>query len=207
MDRLFFTVEDERVKHLAKVDPKLEKLIKNVGTIDIPLSTDFYCSTVKRIIGQQLSLKAAQTIIGRVENIWQNFNPELLEDISDDLICGCGVSFPKLKYIRDLTQKYLTREVDFSTIHMLDDEEVIKTLTNIKGIGKWTAEMFLIFSLGRLDVLSYGDVSIKNAIRWLYQIEKEQSLDLDYFYEKWQPYNSIASLYLWGAIDLGFVKK
>ncbi|MDK7419253.1 DNA-3-methyladenine glycosylase 2 family protein [Bacillus paranthracis] len=207
MDKLHFTIDDERVKHLSEVDTTLSKLIKVVGTVEVPLKKDYYNSLVKQIIGQQLSLKAAHTIISRVEKIWGNFDPYLLNDIRDEEIRSAGVSTPKLKYIRNLTEKHLSNEIDFSSIHLLNDKEVIEILTSVKGIGNWTAEMFLIFSLGRLDVLSYGDISIKNAIKWLYQIEKEVPLNLDLNYEKWKPYNTIVSLYLWKAIDLGLVKK
>ncbi|RFU63251.1 DNA-3-methyladenine glycosylase [Bacillus sp. V59.32b] len=207
MDKLYFTIDDDRVRQLSQADPKLKKLIEVVGIIDIPLNTDYYRSIVKQIIGQQLSLKAAATIVGRVQQVWQDFNPELLDEMEDEHIRSAGVSRPKISYIRDLAQKHKLKEVDFSTIHLLEDEEVITTLTSVKGIGKWTAEMFLIFSLGRLDVLSYGDVSIKNSIRWLYQIGKDEPLDLDHFYEKWKPYNSIVSLYLWEAINLGMIKE
>ncbi|WLF29204.1 DNA-3-methyladenine glycosylase family protein [Bacillus altitudinis] len=207
MDRLHFTLDDDRIKYLSEVDPTLGKLINAVGTVEVLLKNDYYSSLVKQIIGQQLSLKAAHTITSRVEKIWHNFDPHLLHDIKDDEIRGAGVSMPKLRYIRNLTEKHLSKEVDFSSIHLLDDKKVIEVLTSVKGIGNWTAEMFLIFSLGKLDVLSYGDVSIKNAIKWLYQIDKEAPLDLDSYYERWKPYNSIVSLYLWEAIDLGLIKK
>ncbi|UFU00636.1 DNA-3-methyladenine glycosylase 2 family protein [Radiobacillus kanasensis] len=207
MGKFYFTMEDDKVQHLINRDPILEKLIRKIGTIHMKLSQDYYRSIVQQIIGQQLSLKAAATIIGLVEQIWSDFNPELIGDIEDEVIRGAGVSKPKIKYIRDLTDKHLTKEVDLSAIHSHEDAEVLKQLTSVKGIGKWTAEMFLIFSLARLDVLSYGDVSIQNAIRWLYQIEKEEPLELDEFKEKWAPYNSVASLYLWEAINRGLTKN
>lgn len=207
MNKLSFNLEDVRVQHLSETDPKLKELITSIGAIEIPLRTNFYKSLVNQIIGQQLSLKAAKTISNRLEAIWEDFNPELLSNIPDDKIRGAGISFPKLKYIKDLTQKHLNGEIDLSHIDLLNDEEVINILMSIKGVGKWTAEMFLIFSLGRLNILSYNDVSINNAIRWLFQIEKEKTLCLNSFKEKWEPYNTIASLYLWKAIDLGFTKK
>lgn len=207
MGKLYFTIDDDKVRYLTQADPTLKKLFESIGTIDIPLNTDYYRSIVRQIIGQQLSLKAAATIVGRVQEVWQDFNPELLDGLEDEQIRSAGVSRPKISYIRDLAQKHKSKEVDFSTIHLLEDAEIITNLTSVKGIGKWTAEMFLIFSLGRLDVLSYGDVSIKNSIRWLYQIGKDEPLDLDHFHEKWKPYNSIVSLYLWEAINLGVIKE
>lgn len=173
MNTLYFTLEGAELKHLSEADPKLHHLIKAIGPIKITLNKDYYRSLVKSIIGQQLSLKAAQTISTRVEKIWSNFDPETFDSMEDDLLRGCGISRLKIKYLRDLTQKYVSGEVDFTTLHLLQDDEVIKTLTNIKGIGKWTAEMFLIFSLGRLNILSYSDVSIRNGIKWLYGLSKE----------------------------------
>ncbi|WP_163528831.1 DNA-3-methyladenine glycosylase family protein [Halobacillus ihumii] len=207
IDVLYFTSEDERVKHLSQIDPRLHRLMKKINSIKIPLKHDYYQSIVKQIVGQQLSLKAAHTINTRLEYVWPNLQPELLDSLNDDQIRSAGVSRPKIRYIRELTQKHLAKEVDFSHIHTLEDAEVVSILTNIKGIGKWTAEMFLIFTLGRLNVLSYGDVSIQNSIRWLYELDKDESLNLDYFYEKWTPYNSIVSLYLWEAINSGMVKS
>lgn len=207
MDRLSFNLESEEVKYLYHADPTLGNIIKAIGTVDIPLSKDYYSSIVKQIIGQQFSLKAAATIKERLENIWPNLQAELLEKITDEQIRCVGVSRPKITYIRELTHKHLSGEVDLSKIDMLGDEDVIKVLTSVKGIGTWTAEMFLIFSLGRLNILSYNDISIRNAIRLLYQMEKDDPLDLDHFYHKWKPYNSIASLYLWEAIDLELFKK
>lgn len=178
-----------------------------IGPIHIPLRTNYYQSIVKQIIGQQLSLKAAATICDRLDQIWPNFEAEKFNLISDHALRCVGVSRPKINYIKDLTEKYLNGDINLSTIATLDDRDVIELLTTVKGIGKWTAEMFLIFSLGRLNVLSYGDISIQNTIKWLYQIGKEAPLELDGFYNKWSPYNTIVSLYLWEALDSGLTKQ
>lgn len=207
MNQLHFTLESKEIKYLLEADPKLNRLIKAIGPIHFSLHKNYYQSIVKQIIGQQLSLKAAATICHRLECIWPNYEAEQLKRITDEELRHVGVSRPKIKYIKDLTQKLLNGDIDLSTIDSLSDEEVLHVLTNVKGIGKWTAEMFLIFSLGRLNVLSYGDISIQNTIRWLYQIDKEEPLDLDYFYHKWKPYNSIVSLYLWEALDSGLTKQ
>ncbi|MEQ6390993.1 DNA-3-methyladenine glycosylase 2 family protein [Bacillaceae bacterium S4-13-58] len=207
MEKYYYTYNHPHALHLSEVDPILKKLIEKVEVIDVPLRKDYYNSIVKQIIGQQLSLKAAHTITNRVLQLWGNFDPILLEQIDNDQLRNTGVSRPKISYIRDLTNKHINGEVDLKTIHLLKDEDVIERLTSVKGIGKWTAEMFLIFSLGRMNILSFGDVSIQNAIRWLYKLEKDQPLDLQPFYEKWSPYNTVASLYLWQAINSGIVKN
>ncbi len=207
MEKYYYTHSHPHVIYLSEVDPTLKKLIEKVEVIDIPLRKDYYNSIVRQIIGQQLSIKAAHTITNRVLQLWENFDPILLGQLDDEHLRNTGISRPKISYIRDLSNKHLSGEVDLKTIHLLEDEEVIERLTSVKGIGKWTAEMFLIFSLGRMNILSFGDVSIQNAIRWLYKIEKDQSLNLQLFLEKWSPYNTVASLYLWEAINLGLVKN
>ncbi|MFC5732331.1 hypothetical protein [Cytobacillus gottheilii] len=109
MEKLFFSTEDTRVIHLSEVDNRLKKLINKIGTIDIPLSQNYYSSLVKQIIGQQLSLKAALTITKRVENVWPNFDPLLIDTIDENELRSAGVSGAKVKYIKDLTQKHISR--------------------------------------------------------------------------------------------------
>ncbi|MBM6618014.1 DNA-3-methyladenine glycosylase family protein [Bacillus suaedaesalsae] len=203
MDTLKFSLESDEVKILTENDSHLLKLVRHIGTIELILETNYFNSLVKQIVGQQLSLKAAQTIFTRVEGVWGNLDPNKLSGIEDDVLRGAGLSRSKITYLRDLTEKHLSGEINFSTIHLLDDEEVIQTLTKIKGVGKWTAEMILIFSLGRLNTLSPQDVSIKNAIKWLYN---EEEVDFSYYFEKWNPFNSVASLYLWEAVNRGLLK-
>lgn len=207
MDRLFFSPDHQEILHLSKKDKKLSKLIEEVGTIEIALDRDYYSFLIKRIIAQQLSLKSAYTITKRVEQLWLGLKPEHLQNISDNDLRSAGVSRPKLKYMHHLTEQVLNGNLQFNRFIHLDDNEVMKELLEVKGIGKWTAEMFLIFSLGRLNVLSFGDVSIQNSIRWLYKIPKDVPLELNFYYEKWKPYNSIASLYLWESVDMGILNK
>lgn len=207
MDQLLISLNHQGVLHLRKMDEKLSEIIDKINEIEITLDKNYYSFLIKRIIAQQLSLKAAYTITKRIEVIWPNLTPELLQYISDDDLRSAGVSRPKIGYMRHLTELVLNGDLQFEQFIHLEESEILRELLKVKGIGKWTAEMFLLFSLGRLDILSFGDVSIQNAIRWLYRISKEDSLDLNYYYEKWQPYNSIASLYLWEAIDRGMLNK
>lgn len=206
MNTLPFTLENEEVKYLTEKDPGLSLLIHKIGPIELQLDKDYYRSLVKRIVGQQLSIKAAQTIFTRVEVVWKNLDPKRLNEVEDQTLRDAGLSRAKITYLRDLTEKHLSGEVDFSTIQLMEDEQVIEALTKIKGVGKWSAEMFLIFSLGRLNILSTQDVSIRNAIKWLNNMSKEEDVDFTYFYEKWSPYNSVASLFLWEAVNRGLLK-
>lgn len=206
MNTLQFTLENEEVKYLAEKDPNLSSLIHKIGPLDLQLDKDYYSSLVKRIVGQQLSIKAALTIFTRVEAVWKNLDPKRLYEIEDQTLRDAGLSRAKINYLRDLTEKHLSGDVDFSTIQLMDDEQVIQALTKIKGVGKWSAEMFLIFSLGRLNILSTQDVSIRNAIKWLNNMSKEEDVDFSYYFDKWNPYNSVASLYLWEAVNRGLLK-
>lgn len=202
-----FNTHDYKVKELCKKDPLLGELILLIGDLELTLRKDYYCSLVKNIIGQQLSSKTTQTIFSKLEFSSDSIEPESINRIKDEELRNVGISVAKVNYIRDLTKKILTEELQLSCISNLTNDEIIFELTKVKGIGKWTAEMFLIFSLGRLNVLSYGDISIRNSIKWLYGIDKEANFDLNLFYEKWSPYNTIASLYLWEAIDRGYTKN
>lgn len=202
------TLDDEKVTTLCQADERLKQLIHSVGPMEnFSLEKNYYKSLVKRIIGQQVSLKVAAIFEKRVGKVWENFHPEKFQYIKEIDLREAGLSYRKIAYIRDLTEKYVSGELDFDKLPSLSDQEVVNELTKVKGIGQWTAEMFMIFSLGRLNILSFPDVSIQNAIRWLYEIPKEETLDLRYYYETWNPYNSIASLYLWEAIDRGFTAK
>lgn len=207
MDRIQFALNDVEVQYLIQSDPKLETLIKIVHRVEIDLDSNYYRSLVRQIIWQQLSWKAAASITKRVESLWGGYDPETFLQIPEESWRSTGLSRQKIRYIRDLTEKVLSGQVDFERFYRLGDREVIQELERVKGIGRWTAEMFLIFSLGRLNVLSFKDVSIQNAVRWLYGIPKTAPLDLVPFSEKWNPYNTIASLYLWEGIDKGYLKK
>lgn len=195
---------DERVRHLCGADPHLARLVEMVGTITIGKRGDLFSSLAKSLVGQQLSVKAAATIIGRVGEASGGWTPEALLAASEEALRAAGLSKQKLGYIRELAQAVQRKELDYDALSALNDEEAIAALTKVKGIGRWTAEMFLIFSLGREDVLSLGDAGLRRAARWLYA-EREGDADLAQLGEKWKPYRTIASLYLWEAVDQGFV--
>ena len=203
-----FKTEGIEAQRLSEVDELLGKLIRTVGDISIPLATDYFDTLVKTIIGQMLSVKAAATICNRVEELCGKFTPEIILSIDNEEFRKCGMSGAKVAYIKDLSQKVQNKELDLEDLHRLEDKEVLKAVMAVKGIGKWTAEMFLIFSLGRLNILSFGDAGLQRAVKWLYDMEEREDYKyLENFKGKWEPYNSVASLYLWEAINKGFVDK
>ena len=205
-----FELHSKELLTLQTNDPQLAKLIGLIGEISFDIRQDRFSALIGSIIGQQLSVKAASTISSRFFKLLNNeVNPSTIEKLSDDTMREAGLSKQKISYIRDLCAKVNTSEVDLLTIDNVSDEEVIELLTKVKGIGIWTAEMFLIFSLSRKNILSLGDVGLQRACKWLYNSSNDvdKKALLKEKGKSWTPFSSIASLYLWAAIDEGFVEN
>ncbi|MCY8233886.1 DNA-3-methyladenine glycosylase family protein [Priestia endophytica] len=197
----------EKLDILSQSDPVLGRFIEIIGPLKLKKQNDLYLSLVKSIIGQQLSVKAADTIFGRFVVLTNSLvSPEIVLMLSDEELRGIGISYQKIRYIKDLSQKVFEKEIELETLNALNNDEVISTLTKVKGIGTWTAEMFLIFSLGRENVLSLADVGLQRGVKWLYNADdgKKALIEKGAY---WNPYRSLASLYLWEAVNLGFVMK
>ena len=165
-------------------------------------SSQHFERLARSIVGQQLSVKAAQTIFTRFQTLLNNnITPERIIEIDKEKMRACGISYPKISYIKDLAKKVIEKELILENIHEQDNETVIKNLTIVKGIGTWSAEMFLMFALGRPDVFSVRDLGIKNAMKKLYGIEEitnEQMLEIS---RKWIPYRTYACMILWKSLD------
>jgi DNA-3-methyladenine glycosylase II len=166
---------------------------------------DYFISLLGSIIQQQLSIKAADSIYNRfLELTGKNPTPEIILSLPDIQLRNCGLSNSKVKYVKDLSSKVLGKEISLVNFDEKDDEEIIVELTRVKGIGVWTAHMFLIFTLGRLNVLPTGDLGIKKAIKLNYNLRKMPTDKKVYNIarsNKWEPYCSIASWYLWASLD------
>ena len=204
---LCLNMDDDRVRYLCNSDKTLKELINQIGTLFWPVNTDYFTVLVRSIVGQQLSNKAAESIYGRLEMNWGPICPDVIADLPLTNLASIGLSKAKTQYIQGLAKSILSGEIDFNWIQNLSDGDATRFLMKTKGIGKWTAEMFLIFSLGRMNILSFGDAGIQSTIRWLYKIpEDELKTKMSELYNIWNPYNTIASLYLWEAVDRGFMK-
>lgn len=190
------------IKFLKK-DPKLAKIIRRVGGYDIILVKNPYESLVEAIITQQLSGKAAESISKRFRELFGRFpKPTEVLKASDSKLRTTGLSTMKIKYIKDLSKKIVTKELRINSLKNLTDEEVIVQLTLVKGIGRWTAEMFLIFSLGRPDVLPVGDLGLRKGIRRLYSLsELPQKDKIEQIAQKWRPYRTVATWYIWKSLN------
>lgn len=185
-------------------DPILKKVIDRIGVLDIPTKSDnMYVDIVETIINQQLSGKAAETIFGRVKKLFpdEQITPDVLVCLSDESVRKAGLSFAKIKYIKALSQSIISRELVLDRLTDLSDDCVVDELTKIKGIGRWTAEMILMFSLGRLDVFSLGDMGLRTAVSKLYGVQRDNLKKIEKISLKWKPYRTLASRYLWRSLD------
>ena len=197
---------------LAKGDPTMAALIERIGKIDIEerlrrrdeqRPADAYGALLRSIVGQQLSTKAARTIYNRVLELFGGKAPtprQLLKASEEDLR-NAGLSGRKVEYIRDLAQHVLDGELELDRLEQLDDEEVIEEIVAVRGLGRWTAEMFLLFHLERPDILSGGDLGIRKAIQIEYGFEEMPTpQETVAFGERWAPHRSLASIYLWESL-------
>ncbi|HEX4774260.1 MAG TPA: DNA-3-methyladenine glycosylase [Candidatus Saccharimonadales bacterium] len=191
--------------HLAANDPVLAPIIERAGPPSLKPHQNYYWELIDSIISQQLSVKAAASIEKRFKELFKTDYPEpeaILEKSIEDLR-AVGLSRPKAGYIQDLALHILKGKLKFDKLDQQSNAEIIGELTDIKGIGEWTAHMFLIFSVGRLDVLPTGDLGIRNGIRQLYGFKDvptpEQIQELAK-QNKWHPYESVASWYVWHSL-------
>lgn len=193
-------------KHLAKYDFVLAKVIKQAGPCSITPHTDYYWELIDSIISQQLSVKAAATIERRFQELLGSKvpKPQAILAKSVEELRTVGLSAAKANYIRDLAQHIVDGVVRFDKLNDQTNQEIINELTAVKGIGEWTAHMFLIFCMGRLDVLPTGDLGIRKGVGVLYKLEAtptpQQIIELSKK-NHWSPYESVASWYIWHSLD------
>ena len=198
---------------LLRRDPVLAAIIRKHGPCGLGAVRDrfdHFAMIVRAIVSQQLSTKAANTIHNRLLALMpsQRATAVALAALSDDDLRGVGISRQKAGYLRDLCDKVAGGVVRLDDVDAMSDEEVISALTQIKGVGRWTAEMFLIFRLQRPDVLPVGDLGIVTAVQRAYRLRKPPRPDrLRKIGEAWRPYRSVASWYLWRSLDNEPVQK
>jgi DNA-3-methyladenine glycosylase II len=200
------TIDYTRARRLlARRDPILRDLMRAHGPCRLAARqhADPFKALIRAIVGQQLSAKAAATIFSRFEALFDAFpTPPQVLAVPDDRLRGVGLSSQKLGYLRDLCRRIVEGELPLDVLDRMDDEAVIEKLTQVKGIGRWTAEMFLIFRLQRPDVLPVGDLGIVRAVQRAYKLRKAPSPDrLTRIGEVWRPYRSVACWYLWASLN------
>jgi DNA-3-methyladenine glycosylase II len=193
-------------QHLSMVDPTVQLLIERYGKCTIAPHSDHYGALLSAIIGQQLSEKAGATIERRFLDLWngQMPSPKKLSETDPEIIRGVGVSYGKISYMQDLALHILDGRLDMQHIISLDNEEIVTKLTAVKGIGDWTAHMFLIFSLGRLNVLPTKDLGIRKAMMLQYglpHLPNHPEMHQIATENQWAPFQSVACWYLWRSLE------
>jgi DNA-3-methyladenine glycosylase II len=197
------------VARLRAADPVMDRLIEEHGAIvrrelREEARGDAYGALLRSIVGQQLSTKAARTIYGRMLELFDGHapTPKQLLAADPDQIRAAGLSRPKINYLRDLAQHVEDGTLELERLDELSDEKIIEELTAVKGIGEWSAHMFLMFHLGRPDVLPVGDQGIRNAVKTQYRLRKvPDAKRLEKIGKPWRPYRTLACLYLWSSLD------
>ncbi len=195
-------------RHLRRADPVLRELIDRFGPLDVTRWTrgrprDPYGSLLRSIVGQQLSVHAARAIFGRIVALGGGSSPtpETLLALGESELRAAGLSAAKVAYVRDLARHVLGGELDLRALRRLEDEAVVERITAVKGLGRWTAEMFLMFHLRRPDVLPVGDLGLRRAVERAYRKRAPVAPErLRRLAEPWRPYRSTAVLYLWESL-------
>lgn len=191
---------EKEVLFLKKKDPILAQIINESGELNFHLTENPFEALVESILYQQLATKVAHSIVKKFKSLYKNFfpTPEELFNTPEEKLKSAGVSPQKIKYLKDLSSKFIDGTLNPSEFSHKTDEEIIAEVTKVKGIGKWSAEMFLIFSLGRKDVFPFDDLGIQKAIKKWYGIN-DVKIMIE-FSQRWKPYRSIAILYLWKSL-------
>lgn len=198
-----FLLNPIAVAELGRIDPSFQPLIANCGTIELTIEENYFVSIASAIVGQQLSNRVAEVLWDRLTSLAKGtVTPEMILSLEDESLRQIGISYAKIKYLKALAVAIVEQTLELDRLDSLPDDEIIKQLTQVKGIGPWTAEMFLIFSMGRMDVFSVGDGGLQRAVKWLYQLDDIPNQEgLRIISQKWKPHRTIAALYLWRALD------
>jgi DNA-3-methyladenine glycosylase II len=189
--------------HLQNADPVMAAIIKRVGPCRFAVREPTFETLARSITFQQLNGKAAGTIFGRLRKaVGRRFTAAAFLKLTTDELRACGLSRQKIASLTDLAERVARREINFRKLPDLEDDEIISVLSQVRGVGVWTAQMFLIFALQRPNVMPLADLGIRNAVRKAYGLsELPTPSELLRFAEKWQPYCSIASWYLWRSLE------
>ena len=202
---MYFAYGETECSYLRQKDKRLCAVIDRIGHIERAVDTDLFSSVVHHIIGQQISTKAQATIWSRCQDTLGEVNAEAILTAGVPKLQSLGVTFRKAEYITDFAEKVHTGVFSLDAVAHMDDEDAIRALSSLKGIGVWTAEMILLFCLQRPDIFSYDDLAIQRGLRMVYHHREIDRRLFEKYRRRYSPYNSVASLYLWavagGAIE------
>ncbi|EGW41654.1 DNA-3-methyladenine glycosylase [Desulfosporosinus sp. OT] len=192
-----FEYGQKEIDHLKRKDKKLAVAIDKIGIIKREITPDPFRALISSVVSQQISNKAAATVWNRLCTLLEDITPESIAQVSLPEIQACGMSERKAGYIKGIANAANLGIVDFKSLHTLTDEEIIKKLSSLHGVGVWTAEMLLIFSFCRPDVVSYKDLAICRGMMNLYGLKELSKEKFERYRKRYTPYGTVASLYLW----------
>jgi len=205
---ILLNYDSPAIVYLSNKDKHLAKVIQTVGPLNYQIQTDSYAFLISQIAEQMLSKKVATILTRRIVNLCHGqITIENIANLNDQEILGTGLSHSKVSYIRNLTNAIVTGKIDFSSYYKMDDEAIIRNLTTVKGIGNWSAKMYLIFSMDRPDVLPFEDLAFLEGYNWVYKPADNSAKTIQKKCQKWHPYASIAARYLYKSLDLGLTKN
>ena len=196
---VYFTYGEQELSYLRAKDKRLCEVIDRVGHIDRAVDTDLFSAVVHHIIGQQISTKAQATIWQRMTDAMGQLNAQTILSAGVPKLQSLGMTFRKAEYITDFAEKVQSGAFDLDGIWQKTDEEAIRELSALKGVGVWTAEMILLFCMQRPDILSFDDLAIQRGLRMVYHHRRIDRKLFEKYRRRFSPYGSVASLYLWAA--------
>ncbi|MGB4912668.1 MAG: DNA-3-methyladenine glycosylase [Candidatus Dechloromonas phosphoritropha] len=196
------TYWQQAARELAAADERMGELVERYGGLGLVSRGDPFATLARSIVGQQISVKAADSVWGRFVAALPEVSPQAVMVAGEEGLAGCGLSRRKSEYVRDLAAHFVAGRLDPSAWAALDDEALIAALTEVRGIGRWTAEMFLIFNQLRPDVFPLDDLGLRRAVFERYFAGSKQSRQvLAEFGERWRPWRSVATWHLWRSLD------
>jgi DNA-3-methyladenine glycosylase II len=199
MKKYYFKYSQEEIEYLKGKDKKLAQVIDKIGMIEREVVPDLFAALINSIVGQQISTKAHKTIYKRIKDGLGEVTPETINTCSADKLQASGLTFRKVGYMQSAAEKVLSGEFDIGGLCKMSDEEVCVELSRLNGVGVWTAEMLMIFSMQRSDILSYGDLAILRGLRMVYHHRKITHKLFQKYRKRYSPCGSVASLYLWAV--------
>ncbi|MDD3067576.1 MAG: hypothetical protein PHF13_01740 [Acholeplasmataceae bacterium] len=207
MKTIKYDITSKPCQILMNQDHHLRKLFEDVKSVTVNIDDDYFKSLAMTILSQQLSSKVASVIIHRFMNLYEGIlSPKKIIETEDIRLREIGLSYQKITYIKSLSQHVMDQSVHFHEIELMSNEDIKDMLLKIKGIGPWSVDMFLMFSLGREDVFSVLDLGLRNAVKRLYKNENLSHQEIEEISLKWEPYRSVVSHFLWHMHDQNGLK-
>ncbi len=203
-----FEYGEHEIARLKAKDPALGEVMDKIGMVKREVIPDMFMALVNAIIGQQISTKAHITVWERAQKMFSPFTPQNIASLPVEKLQTCGISMRKAAYIKEIAANVVDGSLDLAQLHSMNDEAVCKRLSEIKGIGVWTAEMLMTFSMQRMNIMSWGDLAIQRGLRMLYRHRKITPALFAKYKKRYSPYATVASLYLWalaGGVCDGYV--